>query len=103
MARAMTDILMLAFMLAYGIALGIIYFGGLWLTLQRLTSARHPAILALGSFSVRSGACLFGFYLVSENGIDGIAYCLTGFIMVKVILIHKWGLNANTDMDSVVD
>jgi F1F0 ATPase subunit 2 len=92
-----TELLILAFSLACGVALGIIYFGGLWLTLQRLASTDRPAILALGSFLVRSGVCIFGFYLISGNGLEGLACGLAGFILVKVALIHRWGLNANAD------
>lgn len=94
---------MLAFSLACGMALGAIYFGGLWLTLQRLTTTGRPAVLALGSFLVRSGACIFGFYILSGNGLEGLACGLAGFVLVKVALIHRWGFNADANASANVD
>ncbi|HWQ20026.1 MAG TPA: ATP synthase subunit I [Methanotrichaceae archaeon] len=101
----MIEILLLALSLACGMALGIIYFGGLWLTLQRLTTTGRPAVLALGSFLLRSGACILGFYLLSGNGLEGLACGLAGFVLAKVALIHRWGFNADADAgtDKAVD
>jgi F1F0 ATPase subunit 2 len=85
----MNESLNLALSLASGIFLGIFYFGGLWLTLKRLSQSRQPALLALASFLMRSALCLVGFYLVAGHGLEALAFCLAGFIALKFALIYR--------------
>ncbi len=80
--------------LASGIALGVFYFGGLWLTLRRLPTSEHPALLTLGSLLGRSSACFFGFYLMAGSGLEGLVLSLVGFVAVKVALVRKLGYQA---------
>lgn len=74
-----------------GIGLGLLYFGGLWLTVWRLPTAAWPALLALGSFWLRAGLCLLGFYLVSAGDWKRVLACLLGFIGVRTLLVRHWG------------
>ena len=53
----MTDWALMVQLLA-GIALGVFFYGGLFLTARRLVDARHPALVALASFWIRSLAVL---------------------------------------------
>jgi len=87
----MNDIIMLALATTSGICLGIFYFGGLWLTLKQLPGSGRPALLALGSFLVRSGACILGFYLLSSNGLGALIFSLAGFVFSKFALISRLG------------
>ncbi len=73
--------------LASGIFFGLFYFGGLWLTLKHMSDSKQPALLSVGSFLGRSAVCLFGFYLISGNGLEAMAFCLAGFISLKFALI----------------
>jgi F1F0 ATPase subunit 2 len=75
--------------LVAGIVLGISYFGGLWLTLLRLSGSRHPALLAFGSFIGRSGIILAGFYLVTDGQWERLAASLAGFVISRQFLIHR--------------
>ncbi len=77
--------------LASGAALGIFYFGGLWLTVRRLPSSQQPALLTLGSFLARSFACLLGFYLIAGLGLEGLVIGLVGFTLTKVALVRRLG------------
>ena len=88
-ANAMNESLTMALSLASGIFLGIFYFGGLWMTLKRLSQSRQPALLTLASFLMRSALCLFGFYLVAGHGLEALAVCLAGFIALKFALIYR--------------
>ena len=36
-----------------GILLGIVYFGGLWLTIQRMGQTDRPVLLLMSSFVIR--------------------------------------------------
>jgi F1F0 ATPase subunit 2 len=48
----------------WGILLGLLYFGGLWLTVRRLPRTRHPIQLSIVSLVLRLGLCLAGFSLL---------------------------------------
>ena len=76
--------------LAAGIGLGLFYFGGLWLTVRQLPTARRPALLSLLSFFGRLGIVLFGFYLVMGSHWERLLICLLGFLGVRVILVRLW-------------
>lgn len=75
-----------------GLALGAIYFGGLWLTLRRLVRCRQPAFLAFGSYFGRLAVCFAGFYLISKvAGMQGLLVCLAAFIIMRMVLVRRWG------------
>jgi len=81
-----------------GAALGLLYFGGLWLTLQRLPTARRPKTLLLGSFVGRTALVLGIFYImarVAEVGWEGLALSLIGFLAVRFLLVRRWGLSGD--------
>lgn len=78
--------------LACGLGLGMLYFRGLWLTLKLLPGSRQPALLAYGSFAVRSLVCLLGFYLIAGRGLEGLIASLAGFVLMKLSLIRRLGL-----------
>lgn len=75
-----------------GLALGIIYFGGLWLTLRRLPSSSQPAFLVLGSYIGRLAFCLTGFIIIARvAGLQGILVCMAAFIASRMIMVRRWG------------
>lgn len=82
-------VLVLAF--AAGLGLGLFYFGGLWLTVQRLPRSRHPGLLTLGSLIVRLGVTLPGFYLVMAGRWERLLVCLAGFLVVRLVLVRRLG------------
>jgi len=67
-----------------GLGLGLFYFGGLWLTVRRLPAARRPGLLAAGSLALRTGICLFGFYLVMGGRWERLMLCLAGFVTARI-------------------
>ena len=85
----MNESLNMTISLASGILLGVFYFGGLWLTLKRLSQSRQPALLTLTSFLMRSALCLYCFYLIAGQGLEALAFCLAGFIGLKFALIYR--------------
>lgn len=74
-----------------GIGLGAFYFGGLWLTVRAFPTARRPALLALGSFAGRMAVTLVGFYLVSGGRWERLLVALTGFLLMRGVLVRRWG------------
>ena len=75
--------------LLWGLVLGFIYFGGLWLTVRRLTTVKHQAILMLGSFIVRNALMVIGFLPVIKQGWQTALICLAGFTVVRFIMIRR--------------
>jgi F1F0 ATPase subunit 2 len=73
-----------------GLALGAFYFGGLWLTVQRLRQTRQPTLLALGSMLSRLSVMLLVVYLVTGGQLDKIGVCLLGFFVMRTILVRHW-------------
>ncbi len=69
-----------------GAALGLLYFGGLWLTVRRISCSARPALLMFGSFVVRLLAALCGFYLVMNGSWERLLACLAGFLAVRLVL-----------------
>ena len=87
----MDEFLPLMLAVAAGIGLGLFYFGGLWLTVRQLPTARRPALLSLLSFFGRLGVVLFGFYLVMGSHWERLLVCLLGFLGTRSILVRLWG------------
>ncbi|WP_019509375.1 ATP synthase subunit I [Pleurocapsa sp. PCC 7319] len=77
--------------LIIGSALGLFYFGGLWLTVQQLPVTKHPYRLIFFSFIFRLGITLFILSLIlSGNNIYNVIPLLTcclGFLAVRTIMI----------------
>ncbi|MBA3017921.1 MAG: ATP synthase subunit I [Proteobacteria bacterium] len=74
-----------------GIGLGTFYFGGLWLTVRRLPTARNPALLSLGSFFGRLVLVLACFYFVMDGHWQRLMVCMLGFLGMRSILVRLWG------------
>lgn len=69
-----------------GGAIGLFYFGGLWLTVQRIPSSSRPQLLMVGSFFVRLALSLAAFYLLTPWGWPAMAAALAGLIIARQIL-----------------
>ncbi len=87
----MNEYLLPIFSFTFGIGLGVFFFGGLWLTINRLPQSKRPELLTLGSFLFRSAVSIFGFYLVVETGLEALAFALAGFILTKMVLVSRLG------------
>ncbi len=74
--------------LAIGAVLGAFYFGGLWLTVRRVTIAQQPALLLFVSFLVRVGVVLFGIYFVMGGRWSRLVACMAGFLLARTLLIR---------------
>ena len=87
----MNEHLLPLFSFTFGIGLGVFFFGGLWLTMNRLAGSKSPILLTLGSFLFRSLICILGFYLLVETGLEALAFALGGFILTKIVLVGRLG------------
>ena len=84
----MNNLIYLFLALVVGILLGTLFFGGLWFTVKKLTSARMPALLVFVSLVLRLGITLTVFYFIAKNNWQQLVICLIGFIIARVIIIR---------------
>jgi F1F0 ATPase subunit 2 len=74
-----------------GLFLGLFFYGGLWWTVNRLPTSGQPALLAIGSFVVRTSLTVLGFYLIMDGQIDRIVVSVIGFLLVRTLLVRRLG------------
>jgi F1F0 ATPase subunit 2 len=67
-----------------GSALGAMFFGGLWWTVQKGVSSTQPALWFLGSLLLRMSVALAGLYRVAVGHWDRMLPCLLGFVMARL-------------------
>lgn len=86
MIQATTDIWQLLSALAAGGAVGLFYFGGLWLTVRRIPGASRPQLLLIGSLFLRLAISLGAIYLLVPWGWPALVAALAGLMIVRQIL-----------------
>jgi F1F0 ATPase subunit 2 len=69
-----------------GVALGAIFFGGLWWTIRKGVSSQIPGILFAGSLLLRTTITVGGFYLVSRGDWRKLLACLLGFLAARLFV-----------------
>ena len=85
----MSGFMALGLAVAAGLGLGLLYFGGLWLTVRRLPGSGRPALLFAGSFAGRTAVTIAGFYLVMDGHWERMLACLAGFLIARQFLISR--------------
>lgn len=78
-----------ALILLAGFALGIIFYGGLWLTVRALPKSKHALLLALASFWGRTGLVIGGLFLAMDASWQRALVCLVGFAIARQVLA-RW-------------
>jgi F1F0 ATPase subunit 2 len=78
--------ILLAFAPLAGLCIGMMFFAGLWWTVQRAASSKQPGILFGGSFLLRTALTLGGFYIVGRGSWSRLLLCLVGFIVGRILV-----------------
>ncbi len=84
----MNEILYMILAFIAGLALGLLFFGGLWFTVKKTVTAKIPAIWFLGSFFLRVSIVLLGFYFVSSGSWQRLLISLIGFVVARFIVMN---------------
>jgi F1F0 ATPase subunit 2 len=84
----MNEILNLVLSLLAGFLFGVIFFGGLWWTVQRGLSSGRPAFWFFGSLFIRTIIVIAGFYFVSNGHWERLLTCLFGFFVMRHIVVR---------------
>ena len=66
-----------------GFALGCIYYGGLWLTVNRVVHWRQPALGMLASLLLRLAVIAIGLYLLADGDWRRYAAALPGLLIAR--------------------
>lgn len=82
----MSEALILAGSLLAGVLLGAFFFGGLWWTIRIGPPSEWTGLLFSGSFLLRVGVAVAGFYLVSRGDWRRLVACLVGFLIARVAI-----------------
>jgi len=83
---AMSEILSFVLSGIAGIALGLIYFGGLWVTIRHGLSSRYSAWWFAISMVVRMVLVVAGFFVVMGHHWERLAMCLVGFVVGRLVV-----------------
>jgi F1F0 ATPase subunit 2 len=78
--------MILVFALLAGLCIGMMFFAGLWWTVQSAATSRQPGILFAGSLLLRTLLALGGFYLVGKGSWPRLVLCLVGLIVGRTII-----------------
>lgn len=92
----MTDWLTLVGAAIAGVALGMVYFGGLWLTVRYLPTTTHPILLTFGSYLLRMAIVLLGFYIIMDNQWERLVAAVITFILTRMFLMRFLPLTLET-------
>ncbi len=82
----MNEVLTLLLVIVAGFVLGMLFFGGLWLTVQKGLSTRRSALWFMGSLVLRIAIVLAGLYVVAGDDWKRLLLYLLGFIIARVIV-----------------
>lgn len=74
-----------------GIAIGGVYFAGLWETVRKLPEAEKPIRRMVLSFVLRATLAVACFTLVMQGGWECLAAAMLGFLTIREILLRSLG------------
>lgn len=86
----MNTILHLILAFPAGFALGILYFGSLWLTVRQLPTTRYPIRLFVGSYLGRMAIALLGFYVIINGHWERALVGVLGLIVARTLLVRHF-------------
>lgn len=69
-----------------GILIGVMFYGGLWLTVSRLTRTSSPVLLSVTSLFLRMGLLLVSIWYLSGGRASGILGCTIGLMASRILL-----------------
>jgi len=85
----MSEVPALALAFFAGALLGVLFFGGLWWTVQKGVASERPALWFFGSLLLRTSLILAGFYFISQGHWSRLAMCLLGFLIARLIVVRR--------------
>ena len=84
----MNEILYMVLAFFGGLVLGTLFFGGLWLTMKKVLTSKMPGLLFSGSFLIRAGITMIGFYYISLGHWQRLVICVIGYIVARILVMR---------------
>lgn len=84
----MADFMRLLMLFSIGIALGVVFFGGLWWTVLKGIHTKRPGLFFSISLILRTGITLTVFILISKGSFERLAACLLGFFLARWVVMR---------------
>lgn len=72
-----------------GLGLGLLYYGGLWLTLRKLAQLRQPALWLSLSLLLRMIAVVAVLYLLFADSWQQLLLALLGMLIMRTVLVQR--------------
>ncbi len=69
--------------------LGVLFFGGLWLTIKYAMNTRNTGLWFALSMLLRTAIVIGGFYWISQGHLVAIVACLLGFMLSRLWMVKK--------------
>ena len=69
-----------------GLLSGFIFYGGLWLTVNKGVTSNRPGLLFFLSYLIRTSVVVILFVLTMGGSIIRLAFTLLGFIIARIIV-----------------
>ncbi len=82
----MNDIIYLILAVFVGLLAGLIFYGGLWWTVQKVLVSKRPGLLFLSSYLLRTTFVLVSFVLVIDGNLLRLLFCFISFIIARIII-----------------
>ncbi|MET4081950.1 F1F0 ATPase subunit 2 [Pedobacter sp. UYP30] len=79
---------MMVVALVSGLILGIIFFGGLWLTVKKSLGTAYAALWFLASSVIRTAIVLTGFYFIAQGSLPRILISVAGFVAARFLVLR---------------
>ncbi len=72
-----------------GIVLGLVFFGGLYWSVNQLPTVKYPGLLMMASMFVRMAILLTGLYFLMAGDIKHLLAAVVGVMLVKFVMIAR--------------
>ena len=83
----MSEIFDLGEAIVAGLLLGVLFFGGLWLTVVKSLDSKRPWVWFLTSMVLRTSITLAGFYQLAGTSMKRLLLCCGGFIAARILVV----------------
>lgn len=80
----MSDIIMFAIAFSAGLALGAVFYGGLYWTVKKGLASHYAGWWFTASLWLRLGIAAGGFYLIGQDDWRRYLICFAGFIIARI-------------------
>lgn len=90
------ELLTLFMALLGGVLLGILFFVGLWWTVQKALYSNYAGIWFLTSLVLRTSLVIIGIYLITNGQWPRLLACLIGFVAARFLVFRLIPENADS-------